>query len=1137
MASRFQAAALVASPSYPNSVAWSDENLVAVASGHLVTILNPALPFGPRGLITIPPSTPFSIGVIKREDLLAGCLMPTCLSRELRPCARSISWSQPGFAPNSGCLLAVCTTEGRVKLYRPPFCEFRAEWVEVTDISDMLQDYLSSINFGELDMPSRNSFEEQTTEHGMEPECAEDLHNTILRKGRKRRKASILSKIIKDTGNLEDQLLYGGNRENANGGCTQRNEKIVTTCTEVACFSSSIFKQGSSVEVFRQNGSQRFWVSGVVECADGAKAHVLFPETVENGKQDEWIELKPNSNKIKESSVLYSTTADQDTHFPKVRPSMNVGKLPKQIILAECHGADEILRIGQAVEAWTNDRSNEKGLYCSVLFVVFTSILRFSCSVFKASRWVEGWLMGFNESSLLVELYGDSGCVTLDPSSVRLAPLWASERNSWQVTCVKIDLDDREFPEVVDIKSERLSETNLHQIVSAPKSEGKPLKKRRENGTLPLITAEQYASRSAMLSSLVVAWSPVLQLSSENGPKPPNNSSNNCALLAVGGKSGKISFWKIHEPQSYSVEHDRVSVDVMLVGLLQAHNTWITTITWGLFVSDASNPRVVLATGCSDGSVKIWLGYTEGLCKSSEITHASFSLLKEVKTVASAPVSVLSLTVPVESVHKMVLAIGKGSGSLEVWICDISSCEFYNAGSYDAHDHVVTGLAWAFDRCCLYSCSQDNSVRSWILHGSSLIEVPIPSNTPGLKSSTDLPHVFDSCFGLAVSPGNLVIAVARSFDADLLNPMYQARTQKAAVEFLWIGGQQVEVLSDRYPEFGSGTFTGLSEREMGCWESNILWSLKQYDNVDKPLVLWDVIAALSAFKQSTPNYVDRILVKWLSSWGVCCHMGITEKTMFHAPNFLAKIGSRQLHLLNIICRRVVLSDLKTDIVDSRLHKLGGVYGVEDDQLNLWTELLISSERELRQRLVAFSFAAVLSLMSCSATNVPRLGYWLPGGVAQIEQWVAINHDRVKDQIKLLESEVGKLGERLHSFCEYVVKEQCSFCSASVPFESPEFAFCEGVKCNSGVGQNHKLARCAVSMQVCPTAPLWFCVCCQRRASKLAPHTLFIMSNFPLDLKSLTESSALCISSKPLCPFCGILLQRLQPEFLLSASPV
>lgn len=68
-------------------------------------------------------------------------------------------------------------------------------------------------------------------------------------------------------------------------------------------------------------------------------------------------------------------------------------------------------------------------------------------------------------------------------------------------------------------------------------------------------------------------------------------------------------------------------------------------------------------------------------------------------------------------------------------------------------------------------------MHSWILHGNSLREEPIPLNTLGVKSSTNVPNVFDSCFGLAVSPANMVVAVARSFDADLLNPMYQASTQ------------------------------------------------------------------------------------------------------------------------------------------------------------------------------------------------------------------------------------------------------------------------------------------------------------------------------------------------------------------------
>lgn len=111
-------------------------------------------------------------------------------------------------------------------------------------------------------------------------------------------------------------------------------------------------------------------------------------------------------------------------------------------------------------------------------------------------------------------------------------------------------------------------------------------------------------------------------------------------------------------------------------------------------------------------------------------------------------------------------------------------------------------------------------------------------------------------------------------------------------------------------------------------------------------------------------------------------------------------------------------------------------------------------------------------------------------------------------------------------------EKCSYCSASVPFETPEVAFCKGL----GEG-GHKLARCAASMEICPPTPLWFCMCCHRQVFRLPPETLFNLVGYPLDFMSSTESSAANISSNPLCPFCGILLQRLQPDFLLSASPV
>ncbi|CAM8999952.1 unnamed protein product [Rhodiola kirilowii] len=163
----------------PNAIAWSEENLIAVATGHIVTILNPALPCGPRGLIILPAPKPFDqIGVIERKDLSSPGMLPIYLSRYTdRPCVRSISWSPIGMAPNSGgstlvltvmqgrCLLAVCYLEGKVKLYRSPYCEFKAEWVEIIDVAELLFDHLSKIYFEK----SIAFYSEARDEHAAQP--------------------------------------------------------------------------------------------------------------------------------------------------------------------------------------------------------------------------------------------------------------------------------------------------------------------------------------------------------------------------------------------------------------------------------------------------------------------------------------------------------------------------------------------------------------------------------------------------------------------------------------------------------------------------------------------------------------------------------------------------------------------------------------------------------------------------------------------------------------------------------------------------------------------------------------------------------------------------------------------------------
>ncbi|KAF5207902.1 Transducin/WD40 repeat-like superfamily protein [Thalictrum thalictroides] len=371
MVSPFQTATLVARSSYPNSIAWSDENLVAIASGHLITILNPALLFGPRGLITIPPIKPFPIGVVSREDLATECLLPTFLSRDTRPCARSIAWSPLGLAPNSGCILAVCTTEGRVKLYRQPFIDYCAEWVEVIDITDLLFDHLVRSGFGEADLPFTKACCEDAAECQRESGCGRHLKCSMLNQEHEQRMVNISRK----NGTVEDQVSYDETMEDANGSCTPFNEKRVTASTETTTF-HCLFKKNTCVEILKQNGAQLVWVKGMIERIRGAKALVQYSETEISGTllNDEWVELNIKKGKMISSHAQNSINPDRGAP-PKIRPYMDVGNLPEQIPLLEYPDLERILS-GQAVEAWLDD------------------------------RWVEGLCVGFSQQGLLVKLSG-----------------------------------------------------------------------------------------------------------------------------------------------------------------------------------------------------------------------------------------------------------------------------------------------------------------------------------------------------------------------------------------------------------------------------------------------------------------------------------------------------------------------------------------------------------------------------------------------------------------------------------------------------------------------------------------------------------------------------------------------------------
>uniref|UniRef100_A0A0E0JMY3 Uncharacterized protein n=1 Tax=Oryza punctata TaxID=4537 RepID=A0A0E0JMY3_ORYPU len=935
MASHYQAATLIASPSYPNAIAWSSENLVAVASGHLITILNPAALEGPRELVVLHPNDPFPIGVVNREDLFEPCIMPTSLARETELCARSISWSQQGFSPNSGCLLAVCTVDGHVKLYRSPFCEFCDEWVEVADISRLLFKFYKGMQFGENDGPSSLPQEKENTEQNQQVMCIGKLQEPLLSRVTERRKR------------------------------------------KPARFEGFVYHE--------DNGG-----------VDAPKDADLLLDQISNLK--------------KKTLKKRSLDAPEDVDF-LLDPSNLKKKTSKKDDVDDPKDADFLL----------------------------------------------------------------------DPISI------LKKKTLKKVTKPGLDY------------AVRNGQGNTQNIQTPSACNGK-------DKSLPLITAKQYSRREALLSSLVVAWSPVL-------PSPDRSSyfTGNWCILAVGYKSGSVSFWKIHKPEYYTIDIGMVTRDPMLIGVVQAHLSWVTAISWELFSSGSSKPLLLLATGCSDGSSKIWLGDIEGLNQCTCAKEVPLTLVAEVTTDSLAPISSISLSAPAQHQDSVNLAIGRASGSLEAWLWNISGNKIQKIPACDAHDQV------------------DNSAHCWMFNEKHLEEIPLHTDGPELKESVDLTEVSDRCYGLALAPGEQMIAVVRSLDPNLLNQMYQARTQKAVIEFIWIGGQFLGIPLDDSVIRSLQSAT-ISETNFLWWGSNIFWSLKKYENCETVLVLWDLIAALQGFKKSAPTFLETLMHKWVSGLFSddphCASIDIPT----HSIHNMSKVSLRKLHLLNIICRKVMLSD--------QPQYSPGVEQGNDVMADLWKNLLVRSERELRERLVAFTFAAVLNRTAYLLKGSPAENSWFPVGVAQMDSWASMNDGEVSNELKFLRTRINDLGDRINSVCEYSVEEYCTYCKAPVPFESADVAMCSGSNLATPPAEAHKFLRCTASMRLCSVLqPTWHCVCCGRTIDKLLPEIFFTMPTSFWDVTHGNESFDLSAPGVPFCPFCGILLQRIKPEFLLSISPV
>lgn len=169
----------------------------------------------------------------------------------------------------------------------------------------------------------------------------------------------------------------------------------------------------------------------------------------------------------------------------------------------------------------------------------------------------------------------------------------------------------------------------------------------------------------------------------------------------------------------------------------------------------------------------------------------------------------------------------------------------------------------------------------------------------------------------------------------------------------------------------------------------MLWSLKQYESPSKPLVVWDVIAALLVFKRTAPKIVEQFLVEWLSTAYLGLKTNIAIKSILsHMSRSFSKFTSRQLQLLNVICRRVALSETKPEQISHGVQKQGTSHENADEEVKSWVGLVLGCETELRRRLVSYSLAARSSVASRPEESLHQSGGWSPCGLTQMKQWVA-----------------------------------------------------------------------------------------------------------------------------------------------------
>eukprot|EP00850_Spirogloea_muscicola_P003321 SM000013S26490 [mRNA] locus=s13:588608:603181:- [translate_table: standard] len=737
---------------------------------------------------------------------------------------------------------------------------------------------------------------------------------------------------------------------------------------------------------------------------------------------------------------------------------------------------------------------------------------------------------------------------------------------------------------------------------TAAKGTGRP-----DHGSDPCkLSPAEYAARRDLLYCLCLAWSPSIDAGGSVAiacGRPDKESSVGwrssaglalveASFLATGYKSGRCVLWRITGPRPSMLNQDRQWPGVERWATLGAHCSWVSALAWAPQVTLAAaegcksaDKPALLASGGSDGSVRLWAVSTSSM----KDTHQHpCVLLHEILASDSVPVTSLMLAsqarnTPADatSSHQASTAeacqaaVGKGGGQVVIWQEGVDASPpvvIWPAGR--VHWQAVTDLAWSTSGCKLYSCSQDNFLHCWRV-GPDLAEpltFPDWSSLQGWQAAPRaefqlLESMLLGYYGIAASPNSLALAAVRGVIPETLEPMYQRRLHKGALQLHWVGGcMTADTQAEPAPSVGiSSCMQAVSAALANLLEGGV------------PLVTWDITQAIMHLGRSCWGVLMRDFLNLLLLGASV----LTDEAALHA-------SCRALQLANVLCRTFVAAVEDGDMpvkgifaadgerqegVNGKASAVELVNDQQDEVAHLteeatqWRKFLSASEAELQQRICLYTLRCYVERATTGTDVVngeAKLAASEAGGethskplrsnrlASELAETVSTadlcsrkatalalcwtSQNRLQARSSLVE--VAATARRLLN--DQDMEEACPICRAPVPFLSPDKAACSPTAEAPGDAQqrpSHRLQRCMVSLQLCDGPLLWRCRCCQRRAAIATPRVLAGSSLSMADLLALPKDVLAAASSgaSPICLFCGLIMHRMLPETLLTPT--